>query len=54
MTRDKIKETQDPDKIKEIALNLFDEITILQEQIKSLQNRLFGRKSEKTPNPDIS
>ena len=48
MSRDKVKNTQDPNEIREIALNLFDENKILQEQIKSLQSRLFGRKSEKT------
>ena len=52
MTRDKLKDTQDLDEAKEIALNLFDENKILQEQIKSLQNRLFGRISEKTPKDD--
>ncbi len=52
MTRDKLKDTQSLDEVKEIALNLFDENKILQEQIKSLQNRLFGRKSEKTPKDD--
>ena len=52
MTRDKVKNTQNPDEIKEIALNLFDENKILQEQIKSLQSRLFGRKSEKTSKDD--
>ena len=52
MTRDKLKDTQDLDEAKEIALNLFDENKILQEQIKALQNRLFGQKSEKTPKDD--
>ena len=32
------------DELKKIALDLFRENKILQEQIKSLQNRLFGRK----------
>ena len=49
MTRDKLKDTDSLDEVKEIALSLFDENKILQEQIKSLQDRLFGRKSEKTP-----
>ena len=52
MTRDKIKDSQDLNETKEIALNLFDEIEILQEQIKALQGKLFGRKSEKTPKDD--
>ncbi len=49
MTRDKLKDTQNLDEVKKIALNLFDENKILQEQIQSLQNRLFGRKSKKIP-----
>ncbi len=49
MTRDTLKDAESLDEVKEIALNLFDENIILQEQIKSLQDRLFGRKSEKTP-----
>ncbi len=46
------RQAQSLDEVKEIALNLFDENKILQDQIKSLQNRLFGRKSEKTPKDD--
>jgi len=52
MTRDKVKNTQNLDEIREIALNLFDENKILQEQIKSLHIRLFGRKSEKSSKDD--
>ena len=38
--------------MRKIALNLFNENRILQEQIKSLQDKLFGKKSEKTPVDD--
>ncbi len=52
MTKEKLKQTENLDEVKEIALNLFDENKILQEQIKSLQDKLFGRKSEKTHRDD--
>ncbi|MBA3012930.1 MAG: IS66 family transposase [Proteobacteria bacterium] len=52
MTKEKLSHTQDPDEIKKIALNLFDENQILQEQVKYLQDKLFGRRSEKTPKDD--
>jgi len=52
MTKEKLSHTQDPDEIKKIALNLFDENQILQEQVKYLQDKLFGRRSEKTPRDD--
>lgn len=59
MTKDKLTHTKDLDGMKKIALDLFDENKvyksenrILQEQIKSLRDQLFGRKSEKTVNDD--
>ncbi len=52
MTKDKLKHTQDLAEMKKIALNLFDENRVLQEQVQSLQDKLFGRKSEKTPVDD--
>lgn len=52
MLKDKLIQSDNLDEVKEIALNLFDEITILQEQVKNLQNSIFGRKSEKTVKDD--
>lgn len=52
MTKEKLKQTESLDEVKEIALNLIDENNILQEQVKSLQDKLFGRKSEKPPKDD--
>ena len=52
MTKEKLKHTEDLAEMKKIALNLFNENRILQEQIKSLQDKLFGQKSEKTPRDD--
>ncbi len=52
MLKEKLKQSDNLDEVKEIALNLFGEIQILQEQVKSLQDKLFGRKSEKTPKDD--
>ncbi len=59
MTKDNLKDAQDLDEVKKVALELFDENElyksenkILQEQIKALQSRLFGRKSEKAPKDD--
>ena len=52
MTKEKLKQTKNLDEVKEIALNLFDENKILQEQVKNLQDKLFGRKSEKTYKDD--
>jgi len=52
MTKEKLTQTDNLDEVKEIALNLFDENQILQEQIKSLRDRLFGRKTEKTLKDD--
>ncbi len=52
MIKEKLTQSDNPDEVKGIALNLFDENRILQEQMKSLQNKLFGRKSEKTPKDD--
>ena len=49
MTKGKVKDTQNLDEVKKIACDLIDENQILREQIKSLQNMVFGRKSEKTP-----
>lgn len=52
MTKEKIAKADNLDEVKEVALNLFDENKILQEQIKNLQDKLFGRKSEKTTRDD--
>ncbi len=52
MTKEKLAKADNLEEVKEIALNLFDENRILQEQIKCLQDKLFGRKSEKTPRED--
>ena len=52
MTKEKLTQADNLDEVKEIALNLFDENQILQEQIKSLRDKLFGRKTEKTPKDD--
>lgn len=49
MTKEQLTYADNLDEVKEIVLNLFDENQILQEQIKSLRDRLFGRKTEKTP-----
>ena len=59
MTKESLSHADNLDDLKKIALNLFEENRlyksenkILQEQIKSLQDKLFGRKSEKTPRDD--
>jgi len=52
MTKEKLTQADNLDEVKEIALNLFDENLILQEQIKSLRDKLFGRKSEKNHRDD--
>ena len=52
MTKGKVKDNQNIDEVKKIACDLIDENQILKEQIKSLQNMVFGRKSEKTPKDD--
>jgi transposase len=48
MTKEKLTKADNLDELKKIALNLFDENQILQDQIKSLQDKLFGRKTEKS------
>lgn len=48
MTKEKLTQTDNLDEVKKIALNLFDENQILQEQIKFLQDKLFGKKTEKS------
>lgn len=52
MTKGKVKDNKNIDEVKKIACDLIDENQILKEQIKSLQNMVFGRKSEKTPKDD--
>jgi transposase len=59
MTKEKLTQADNLDDVKEIALNLFEENRlyksenkILQEQIKSLRDKLFGRKTEKIPKDD--
>ena len=52
MTKEKLTQANNLDEVKEIALNLFDENQILQEQVKSLRDKLFGRKTEKTVKDD--
>ena len=56
MTKDTLNDTDDLKDLKKVAINLFEENQlyksenkVLQEQIKSLQDRLFGRKTEKIP-----
>jgi transposase len=48
MTKEKLTKADNLDEVKKTALNLFDENQILQDQIKSLQDKLFGRKTEKS------
>ncbi|MCG8614686.1 MAG: transposase, partial [Desulfobacterales bacterium] len=52
MTKGKVKDNENIDEVKKIACDLIDENQILKEQIKSLQNMVFGRKSEKTSKDD--
>jgi len=52
MTKETLNQADNLDDLKEIALNLFDENRILQEQVKNLQSKLFGRKSEKIHRDD--
>ncbi len=59
MTEETLTHADTLDDLKKSALDLFrqnqmyqSEIKILQEQIKCLQDKLFGRKSEKTPRDD--
>ncbi len=52
MTKGTVKGNQNLDEVKKIACDLIDENQILKEQVKSLQNMVFGRKSEKTPKDD--
>jgi transposase len=52
MTKGKVTGNQNIDEVKKIACDLIDENQILKEQIKSLQNMVFGRKSEKRPKDD--
>lgn len=52
MTEDALTDVDTLDGLREIALKLLRENHHLQEQVNSLQSRLFGRKSEKTPKDD--
>lgn len=59
MVKSKLIQSENLDEVKDIALNLFDENRlyksenrVLQEQVKSLQDRLFGRRSEKRVKDD--
>jgi len=52
MTKEKLKQSENLDEVKKIALNLFDEVRVLQEQVKFLQDKLFGRRSEKASRDD--
>jgi len=54
MTKEKLTRSDNLDEVKEIALNLFEqnrlyesENKVLQEQLRNLQDKLFGRRSEK-------
>lgn len=47
-----LTQINDLEESKKIALELFQEVKILKEQVKFLQDKLFGRKSEKTPKDD--
>jgi len=59
MTKETLTHADNLDEVQEIALDLFEENRqyksenkILQEQIKNLQDKLFGRKSEKAIRDD--
>ncbi|MCP3922336.1 MAG: IS66 family transposase [Desulfobacterales bacterium] len=59
MTKDTLNNVDDLKDLKKVAINLFEENRlyksenkVLQEQVKSLQDRLFGRKTEKIPKDD--
>ena len=52
MTKETLAHADNLDDLKKIALNLFEENRILKEQINCLQDKLFGRKTEKTPRDD--
>jgi transposase len=47
MTKETLTQADNLDDVKKIALNLFEENKILQEQVNSLRDKLFGRKTEK-------
>ena len=52
MNEELLAQINDLEESKKVALDLFHETKILKEQIKYLQDKLFGRKSEKTPKND--
>lgn len=52
MNEELLAHINDLEESKKVALDLFHETKILKEQIKYLQDKLFGRKSEKTPKND--
>ena len=59
MTKETLTQTENLDEVKKFALNLFEENRIyksenkvLQEQVRSLQDKIFGRRSEKTSKDD--
>jgi len=52
MTKGTLKTVEDVEEIRKIAMDLIDENQVLQEQVKILQDRLFGRKSEKSAKDD--
>ncbi len=52
MNKGQVKSNPNIDEVKKIACDLIDENHILKEQVKSFQDMIFGRKSEKTPKDD--
>lgn len=52
MTKETLTHADNLDDVKKIALNLFEENRILKEQVNNLQDKLFGRKTEKTIRDD--
>ena len=52
MNKETLKQTENLEDLKIIALNLFEENRILQEQVKFLQDKIFGRRSEKKDKDD--
>lgn len=52
MTRFEISDINDLKPLKKVALDLLSENNILKEQIKSLQDKIFGRKTEKMSKDD--
>jgi len=52
MNKETLKQTEDLEDLKTIALNLFEENRILQEQVRFLNDKIFGRRSERKVKDD--